>query len=40
MSKIEILKNKKTKRRGKTELLVKWQGYPEKFNSWIDNNLV
>ena len=28
------------KRGGKTELLVKWQGYPEKFNSWIDNDLV
>ena len=24
------------KRQGKTEMFVKWLGYPEKFNSWID----
>ena len=25
----------KRKRKGRTELLVKWQGYPDKFNQWI-----
>ena len=25
----------KRKRRGKTEYLVKWQGYPTSFNSWV-----
>ena len=28
----------KTRRRGKrTEYLVKWRNYPDKFNSWVDN---
>jgi hypothetical protein len=27
---------KRCRRRGKVELFVKWQGYPKKFNSWVD----
>ena len=30
-----ILKTRK--RAGKVEYLVKWRGYPNKFNSWVDN---
>jgi transposase InsO family protein len=30
----KILKTRK--RKGKTQHLVKWKGYPDKFNSWID----
>ena len=34
----KIEKVLKTRRRaGKTEYYVKWIGYPEKFNSWVDN---
>jgi hypothetical protein len=32
----KILKTRK--RRGKTEYFVKWKGYPDKFNSWIDGS--
>jgi len=31
----KVIKTRKTK--GKTEFLVKWRGYPEKFNSWVEN---
>jgi len=35
--KYEVEKIIKKRRRGrKTEVLVKWQGYPDSFNSWID----
>lgn len=27
---------KKRKRHGKVEYFVKFQGYPEKFNAWVD----
>jgi len=27
---------KTRKRAGKIEYLVKWRGYPEKFNSWVE----
>ena len=27
------------KRLGKTEYFVKWRGYPEKFNSWVESIL-
>ena len=30
-----ILKTRK--RAGKVEYLIKWRGYPNKFNSWVDN---
>jgi hypothetical protein len=30
----KILKTRK--RKGKIQHLVKWKGYPDKFNSWID----
>jgi transposase InsO family protein len=33
----EVVKERKTKSNQK-ESLVKWLGYPEKFNSWINNN--
>jgi hypothetical protein len=26
------------KRGGQTEVFVKWQGYPKKFNSWVNEN--
>ncbi|XP_062567676.1 uncharacterized protein LOC134229907 [Saccostrea cucullata] len=29
---------KRRKRRGQTEVLVKWQGYPRKFNSWVNED--
>ena len=29
---------KRRKRRGQTEVLVKWQGYPKKFNSWVNED--
>lgn len=29
----KILKRRRS--RGKVEVLVKWQGYPTKFNSWV-----
>ena len=29
----KVLKTKKVK--GKTEYLVKWRGFPDKFNSWV-----
>jgi hypothetical protein len=29
---------KRRKRRGQTEVLVKWQGYPKKFNSWVNKD--
>jgi hypothetical protein len=32
----QIIKTRK--RAGKTELLVKWQGWGKKYNSWIDEN--
>ena len=28
---------KTRKRAGKIEYLIKWKGYPSKFNSWVDN---
>ena len=30
-----VIKN--WKKNGKTEYFVKFQGYPEKFNAWVDN---
>mgnify|MGYP003551348874 FL=1 len=33
--KIEHILKKRKLRNGKTELFVKWWGYPEKFNCWI-----
>lgn len=34
----KILKTRK--RRGKTEVLVQWKGWPEKFNSWIPHEYI
>ena len=31
----EILKKRKKKKGGQVEVLVKWKGWPPKFNSWI-----
>ena len=33
----EVFRIEKIVKRGKTKLLVKWRGYPESFNSWVDN---
>ena len=29
---------KRRRRRGKSELFVKWMGWPKKFNSWVDES--
>lgn len=36
----KILKRKKEKNTGKTLWFIKWYGWPEKFNSWIDSKEV
>jgi len=33
----EIFRIKRVVKKGKTKSLVKWKGYPESFNSWVDN---
>jgi len=33
----EVFRIEKVVKKGKTESLVKWKGYPESFNSWVDN---
>jgi len=33
----EIFRIEKVVKKGKTKSLVKWKGYPESFNSWVDN---
>jgi len=33
----EIFRIEKVVKKGKTRSLVKWKGYPESFNSWVDN---
>jgi len=33
----EVFKTEKIVKKGKTKSLVKWRGYPESFNSWVDN---
>ena len=32
----EVFRNEKVVKIGKTQILVKWKGYPESFNSWVD----
>ncbi len=34
----EIFRIEKIIKKGKTQSLVKWKGYPNSFNSWVDNN--
>jgi len=33
----EVFRIEKVVKKGKTKSLVKWKGYPESFNSWVDN---
>ena len=33
----EVYRIEKIVKQGKTKSLVKWNGYPEIFNSWVDN---
>jgi len=33
----EVFRIEKIVKKGKTRSLVKWKGYPESFNSWVDN---
>lgn len=33
----EVYRIEKVIKKGKTKSLVKWKGYPESFNSWINN---
>jgi len=33
----EVFRIEKILKKGKTKSLVKWKGYPESFNSWVDN---
>jgi len=33
----EVYRIEKIVKKGKTMQLVKWKGYPESFNSWVDN---
>ena len=33
----EVFRIEKIVKKGKTKSLVKWRGYPESFNSWVDN---
>jgi len=33
----EVFRIEKIVKEGKTKSLVKWKGYPESFNSWVDN---
>ena len=33
----EVFKIEKVVKKGKAQSLVKWVGYPETFNSWVDN---
>jgi len=33
----EVYRIEKIEKKGKTKSLVKWRGYPESFNSWVDN---
>jgi len=33
----EVFRIGKVVKKGKTKSLVKWKGYPESFNSWVDN---
>ena len=33
----EVFRIEKIVKKGKTRSLVKWRGYPESFNSWVDN---
>ena len=33
----EDFRIEKVVKKGKTKSLVKWKGYPENFNSWVDN---
>ena len=32
----EVFRNEKVVKIGKTQILVTWKGYPESFNSWVD----
>jgi len=34
----EVFRIEKIVKKGKTKSFVKWRGYPESFNSWVDNN--
>jgi len=33
----EVFRIEKVVKKGKVRSLVKWKGYPESFNSWVDN---
>ena len=33
----EVFRIEKIVKKDKTRSLVKWKGYPESFNSWVDN---
>jgi len=33
----EVYRIEKIVKKDKTRSLVKWRGYPESFNSWVDN---
>ena len=37
MTSQEVFRIVKVVKKGKTKSLVKWKGYPESFNSWVDS---
>ena len=40
MYKIEEILKKRKNKSGQVEVLVRWKGWPSKFNSWIPENQI